>query len=543
MYRPLALSLACLMAATAVLSAADSAPLVQPLDAFGPVAKPQEAQETYAKALAELQKTGGVLAVPAEIWKQLKPLALQSLTRTPAPPAETKQWREGNGVTILAADNENVILQVPPMSGLRIERPLRLAEGDSLPHWGTHPAITLDSQIVYGSSSFLDWLQVPVSKGPDRRFYVPTIRGLRPGQFLNLHGGPGYGGSVTRGCIKSLGYDAEKRLPFFIADTSIDHVAGAILHNKSNTGLVHMLQTSHNDNQTYDMKIIRNQYAHGDTYMYYCDFNYMSNIHSAAGDENGNCYAAFIHTKDDNFHATVKAVEWPAGKLTFTPVRNVNTLGDSRPLINLNTAKSLAKGKVIIVPSNRERLMEDGSECTFEGRAYPSVIGKNPIHGATELDIGGLIRGDKDCPWTPAVVGRWFALADPSEKTPKGNFRWYEISSFRENTDGTKEIEVRRYWWGAKKRRRRAVVSPRQLHLGRPRAAPRLPHRPRHLCERRRPGRSWRRPGRAEHPRRGAVYRPGNRLRFCPWRPGRAGDRPRPLQAHCLPLLDVGGCA
>ena len=84
---------------------------------------------------------------------------------------------------------------------------------------------------------------------------------------------------------------------YLVADTDIDHKAGAILHNKSNTGLLHMLQTSNNDNQTYDVKVIRNQYAHGDTYIYYCDFNYMSNIHSAAGDENGNCYAAFIRSQ------------------------------------------------------------------------------------------------------------------------------------------------------------------------------------------------------------------------------------------------------
>ena len=192
------------------------------------------------------------------------------------------------------------------MTGMRIERPLRLADGDSLPHWGTHPVMTLDSKLVYGSISYLDWLQAPVEKGTDRRFYVPTVRGLRPGQFLNIHGGPGYGGGVTRACVKSLGYDAEKKLPYFVADTDIDHVAGAILHNKSNTGLIHMTQTSNNDNQTYDVKVIRNQYAHGDTYMYYCDFNYMSNVHSAAGDENGNCYAAFIRSQDNNFRGTVE---------------------------------------------------------------------------------------------------------------------------------------------------------------------------------------------------------------------------------------------
>ena len=38
-----------------------------------------------------------------------------------------------------------------------------------------------------------------------------TLRGIHPGQFLNLHGGPGYGGGVTRGVVKSLEYDSEIR--------------------------------------------------------------------------------------------------------------------------------------------------------------------------------------------------------------------------------------------------------------------------------------------------------------------------------------------
>ncbi len=210
--------------------------------------------------------------------------------------------------------------------------------------------LTIDSKLIYGSSSYLDWLQAPVAKGKDRRFYLPTVRGLRPGQFLNIHGGPDYGGGVTRACVKSVGYDAERRMHYVVADSDLDHVAGAILHNKSNTGLVHMVQNSHNDNQTYDVKIIRNQYAHGDTYMYYCDFNYMSNVHSAAGDENGNCFAAFIHTLDNNFRATVESVDWSTaragvGQFKFTAGANVETLGDSRPLINLNPKKAITGGQ------------------------------------------------------------------------------------------------------------------------------------------------------------------------------------------------------
>lgn len=436
--------------AAAVSAAGDG--VTHHLDEFGPIAKPNEIQAAYEKAVESLRQTGGILVVPAAAFKFVKPqVPLQGLIRKPEAPNETKQWQTGAGVTVVSADNLQAILQVPPLTGMRIERRMQLADGDSLPHWGTHPAITIDSKIVSGSISYLDWIQAPVEKGKDRRFYVPTIRGLRPNMFINIHGGPGYGGGTTRACIKSLGYDQEKNMHYVVADTDLNHVAGAIMQNKSNTGLVHMLQTSHNDNQTYDMKIIRNQFAHGDTYMYYADFNYMSNVHSAAGDENGNVFAAFIRSKENNFRGKVESVDWNTCKLVFAGggAANVDTLGDSRPIINRNPAKAMTAGKVYIVPANDRHQTVDAPAPTFEGKQYPSYIGDGKF-GGKELKFGGLIRGDKDCPWTEDVVGRYFAVNTPEEMTPGKNLRWYEISAFRKNDDGTKEIEIRRYWWGAK---------------------------------------------------------------------------------------------
>jgi hypothetical protein len=424
---------------------------VRQLGEFGDLG-PKHLQETYQKAIAALRKTGGVLVVPTEEWKALqsKQVPLQGLTRTPSPPAETKRWADGPGVTVVSHDGRSVVVRVPPLSGMRIERPLRLADGDSLPHWGTHPAIHLDSRIAYGSSSFLDWLQAPVAKGKDRRFYLPTIRGIHPGQFLNIHGGPGYGGGVTRGMVKAIGYDPEKRMSYLVADTDIDHVAGAILHNKSNTGLLHMTQTSHNDNQTYDVKVIRNQYAHGDTYIYYCDFNYMSNVHSAAGDENGNCFAAFIRSQENKFRGTVESMDWSKSRLVFAAsAQNVGTLGDSRPLVNLNPKKHLTAGKVLIVTGRSEFDLPDRKMSLFEGKDYSTRLVTGPISKSLERKFGGLIRGDRDCPWTQAVVGRFFAVTEPSEKTPRGSLRWYLITKFAKK-DGTKTIEIERFWWGAK---------------------------------------------------------------------------------------------
>ncbi len=437
---------------TSSLIAAEPTPVTRQLSEFGELTSKQLG-ETYKKAIDELRQTGGVLEIPASLWPQLanKSQSLQGLIRSPEPPAETKKWTTGQGVTVLSHDGKSVVVQVPPLTGMRIERNIQLGAGDSLPHWGTHPAITIDSQISYGSTSYLDWLQLPVEKGKDRRFYLATVRGIHPGQFLNLHGGPGYGGGVTRGVVKSIGYDVTKQMHYFVADTDLNHVAGAILQNKSNTGLVHMLQTSNNDNQTYDVKVIRNQYAHGDTYVYYCDFNYMSNVHSAAGDENGNCYAAFIRSKEDNFQGTVESVDWESARLVFSnSSRNVQTLGDSRPLINRNPAKHITAGKVLIVSGRTDFDLPDPQMSIYKGQNYVTGLVKSPVTNSVERKFGGLIRGDKDCPWTPEIVGRFFAVSDPSEKTPKGTFRWYLITKFQANDDGTKDIEVQRFWWGAK---------------------------------------------------------------------------------------------
>lgn len=447
----------CLMCAPLLAAApkpaAEPAQMVYNLGDFGPIDTPLQQQATYELAIRTLRTKGGVLLVPAELRKTLKPVALQGLDRTPPPPEETKRWKTGAGATVVTADPQQAVIQVPPLSGLKLEREFRLDDGDSSPHWGTHPLLSIDSKLVYGSVSYLDWLQAPVEKGKDRRFYVPTIRGLHAGQFLNIHGSNGYGGGVTRACIKSLGYDAEKKMSYIVADTAIDHQPGAILHNKTNSGLIHMLQTSNDDNQTYDVKVIRNQYAHGDTYIYYCDFNYMSNVHSAAGDENGNCYGAFIRSLDNNFRGKVESVDWKECRLKFAAAcQNVATLGDSRPLVNLNPQKAITQGKVLIVPVPSESYVDvtAGRSYTLEGKSYPSAVAKNPLTGAKGLNIGGLIRGDRDCPWKEAIVGRFFAVANPEEKTPKGNFRWYMITALRENADGSKDIEIQRFWWGAR---------------------------------------------------------------------------------------------
>src|SRR6185503_16648613 len=98
------------------------------LEEFGPLSTPAEVRQTWQAAREAMRDKAAVVVVPANVWTQLKPDSLQGTVRTPMPPAETKQWRVGAGTTVVTADRENTVLHVPPLSGLTIDRELRLNE-------------------------------------------------------------------------------------------------------------------------------------------------------------------------------------------------------------------------------------------------------------------------------------------------------------------------------------------------------------------------------------------------------------------------------
>jgi hypothetical protein len=93
----------------------------------------------------------------------------------------------------------------------------------------------------------------------------------------------------------------------------------------------------------------------------------------------------------------------------------------------------------------------------YQGKAYPSILRDNVNY------LGGRIIGSPDCGWTKEVVGRYFAISDPSEcitpkdgsagyaqPDPKRNvYRWYLIREFTENPDGSKCLRIERIRWPA----------------------------------------------------------------------------------------------
>ncbi len=444
----------CALALGPVLAAEEPpapAGLVYLLDQFGPIGKPAEAEATLKKASEELiAKGGGVIIIPANAPENWTPTNLgQTAWREPPPPAPATRWGYTKGVTILDYRGGTVKVYEPQMSGMVMSRTLSLPEGQSANHWDYHPMVQFDNSVIRGTTSYHDWIVEPVKAGKNQRIYVRTLRGLFPGQFVNTLGG----GPVNRLYIQSLHWDPERRLPYVIADVDTDVGQGALLSNKTHANVMRMDTYSHTENQTFDVMNVRHNYSQGDNYMYYAGFEYMGDVHSTAGDENGVLYAAFPISLTNIFRGEVESFNAATAELKYKSARNAHTLGTGRPMINLNKNKWITAGTVLIVrPGSYWEIPSQAKDPVFEGKTYPTTV----EDGA--LRMGGLIRFSADAPITPDVVGRYFAVDETNEMVPSSAYspeangvrRWYMIDSVKINPDGTKEIKIVRHWWGAK---------------------------------------------------------------------------------------------
>jgi len=418
-YRLLALiTIVCL----AAMVYADTAPAQTTwlLSEFGPVTTPAQAEDTLRKAATEiLTHGGGTLIIPLQVPSAWQPENIsQGTWRKPLPPAPAKGWGNGPGITILDIRGGTVKTLVPEMTGNIFTRTLRMPDGDSCGHWGYFPLLTLENNIVRGSASYADGLLADVKAGKDRRFYVRTIRGLFPGMRLD-NGNAGAGQSLT---VKSLGYDAQRQAPFFVADSDHDVAArSALLSQKTAANGLYLATNLNSENQTFDVYIDRHHYTQGDAYIFVGHFNYMGDLNSGAQDHNGVIFSAESRSETNIFRGQVDTFDAQTNALKFRAATNAHTLASGRPLINMNPQKWITGGKLYIF---------------------------NP--GGALLGWGGSIRST-DAPWTPVVIGRYLAIDEPDEYVPGGDTvrRWFLITGFSEK-DGIKTLNVQRHWWGAK---------------------------------------------------------------------------------------------
>jgi len=451
--RALSTSLSLALVLVSCLHAQPTAP-PRSLAEFGDLSSVQAASETLHGAIEQLLAAGGgILVIPAAAPEAFR---VENLSQT-----ERKTSDEGPVVTIVDERQGFLTYHVAPVgkhqdgtwAGFRIERVLNLGD-QSLPHCGWHSAQAIDNYIVSGCTSYMTTLTDPVTKGADQRLYVDNIRGIWVGQYLNVTGNVmGYAEPYDRITVKSIGWDPDRKRNYFTADLQADHPAGALVYNKHVVSGLQVNGYSNCDNQTPgELAVERYNYGVGDSFVVSGMFKYMGDVFSGFGDEGGIVYNAETVGEVESFHSKVEAVDWSKDEVTYAPgVVQAHTLSNSRPLINLNPSKWITQGQVRIV----------APWLTYKGKTYPGVIG-GP--GNVFNYQGGLIEGDADCPWDESLIGRFFAVTDPSEiltpddKSTVGGYatnpsrpirRWYQIMDLAKNDDGTKVIKILRVRWSA----------------------------------------------------------------------------------------------
>lgn len=400
----------------------------QRIDAYGPIDSPERAGKALSKAVEAVRKSGGSVEIPSGAPAELEVRSIRQ--REGEPPVTILDRRAGRNERILGpvgADDGT-----GNFAGERIRRTLNLGD-DGLSLQGAYANLAIENQVVSGSSSYFSRLALPASRGSARRLYVETIRGIYPGQELRIVGPPSPQGEVVR--VEAIGWDAQKKRHYFTADLTLDHGTRSDVYDKHIVNSIQIDASSNADNQTPgELFVRRRSYGLGDAFLFSGWLSYMSDINSGYGDEGAVVFNAETIGDLGVFRATVERVDWSDDALVYAAGRTqAHTLSPSRPLINLNRGKWISQGVARVV-----------------------------THDAPYKGLTSVIVGSKDAPWTADVIGRFFALTDPSEviapddRSFAGGYallpsdtlhRWYPIVSFELLPDGSKVIRVAKVVW------------------------------------------------------------------------------------------------
>lgn len=415
---------------------------------YTPPPDAKKALESGTKAI--LDEKGGFLCIPAD------DVSTDLVPRNRAGHRELDANRtDFDSVTVIDARRGVERRYLPPVgddnselttfAGHIMERDLAVDLG-----WqGSYVVESLCSRMDGGGSSASMRLAKPTPKD-GKRFYVPTLMGIFPGQKLKI--------DLLEDLftVDRLGQDA-KGLFFETREAAPrDIPREAPLYNKTDVGVLRLSDTSNSDNQGSSLTVNRRAYGAGDVFMMTGMLQYQSNIFSGLGDEGGvGCAVDLLHDLEA-FHGKVESWTQDAGRETVAvykttagapETRNSQKLGTSRPLINLNKdTKWKQDGVANVIPPNTN------SEGWIAGLRKP-----NHLNGCI------LVRPQTAPPDWQKFVGTFIALVgrptasgtdgseyyQKDEATPLGKvvgdvYRWWYVTEVQEAGAGCAYIFVDR---------------------------------------------------------------------------------------------------
>lgn len=298
------------------------------------------------------------------------------------------------------------------------------------------------------------------------KFYIPIVNKstISPGSSIVVRTGKYI--IIKRLDKDSLGF-------YFVPQTRQGITKGEYISNKNIVGGLIIIDTANCDNQSPSLKIVRNSYGAGDTFGTWNELNYQSNIMSSGGDEGAvgsacelkhdlNCFRGSVENWDDkNLALTYHYSSTSEGKLNPA---NPHKIGTSRPLINMNQARWITAGTVQVIsagyPSEREKILRESALKNGEAGLQKAFTldangGKSYPRKSTSLIVGRGVF------WTRALIGRFFAISDKSERYDPGDsyydadggkvqettYRWWHITDLEERSDGAFNLYVEEAIW------------------------------------------------------------------------------------------------
>ncbi len=411
---------------------------------FGKVDSPQAAEQTFKKAKqAIIAKGGGILFISNSTAADFDPHSV------------VQQKLSGNSVMIVDIRGGKTRMVMPSL-GYRLPNDPhgygnlfldRQINQTAINPNGMNSNLRISNRVIKGLTSYFQMVKEYQLQPNDlMKVYPPTMAGLNVGAVLSVMQGRGKKGrtgefeassSLTANVVK-LGWDKSKNAGYILLEKVNQRDRWGkltALINKSSAGAIHIGDIIHCDGEmpgTISME--KKFFGQGDSFGMGMRYMYMGNIMSCMGDENGCGYTVDTWQMLDSFQGKVQKWDPKTGEMIYTmDSRRANTLGTSRPMINLNQDKWITRGKI--------KIMANNSSGGIATNGYIMGIGVN---------------------WSPAIIGRAIAVDTPEEycgTATKGFWklnlagrkvrRWWRITNYQKTANGEQRIWIERTRWAA----------------------------------------------------------------------------------------------